>query len=51
MFDIPLPIYFFTKEHQLKTLNTRTHIPLLTQFFFFNWTKDVTADKLLNQHV
>ena len=27
MFDIPLPIYSFTKEHPLKTLNKRTHIP------------------------
>ena len=26
MFDIPLPIYFFTKEHPLKTLNKGTFI-------------------------
>ena len=30
MFDIPLPIYVFTKEHALKTLNKSTHIPSLT---------------------
>ena len=29
MFDIPLPVYFFIKEHPLKTSNKRTHIPLL----------------------
>ena len=29
MFEIPLPIYFFTKENQLKASNKRTHIPLL----------------------
>ena len=29
MFDIPLLIYFFPKEHPLKTLNKRTHILLL----------------------
>ena len=29
MFDIPLPTYFFTKEHLLKTSNERTLIPLL----------------------
>ena len=29
MFGIPLPIYFFTEEHPLKTLNKRTRIPLL----------------------
>ena len=33
MFDIPLPIYFFTKEHPLKTLNKGTHIPLLINRF------------------
>ena len=33
MFDIPLPIYFFTKEHPLKTSNKRTHIPLLINQF------------------
>ena len=33
MFDIPLPIYFFTKEHSLKTSNKRTHIPLLINQF------------------
>ena len=32
MFDIPLPIHFFIKEHP-KTLNKRTHIPsLINQF-------------------
>ena len=29
MSDIPVLIYFFTKEHPLKTSNKRTHIPLL----------------------
>ena len=33
LFDIPLPIYFFTKEHSLKTSNKRTHIPLLINQF------------------
>ena len=33
MFDIPLPIYFFTNEHPLNTSNKRTHIPLLTNLF------------------
>ena len=33
MFDIPLPIYFFTKEHPLKASNKRTHIPLLINQF------------------
>ena len=33
MFDVPLPIYFFTKEHPLKTLNKRTHIHLLINQF------------------
>ena len=28
MFDIPLPIHFFTKEHQLKH-QLKEHIPLL----------------------
>ena len=33
MSDSALPIYFFTKEHQLKTSNKRTHIPLpISQF-------------------
>ena len=33
MFDILLPIYFFTKEHALKTSDKRTHIPLpINQF-------------------
>ena len=33
MFDIPLPIYFFTKAHPLKASNKRTHIPLpINQF-------------------
>ena len=31
MFDIPLPIYFFAKEHPLKTSHKRTHIPLHTR--------------------
>ena len=35
MFDIPLPIYFFTKERLLKTSNKRTHIPLLIKQFVF----------------
>ena len=30
MFDIPLLIYFFTKEHPLKASNERTHIPLVS---------------------
>ena len=29
MVDIPLPIYFFTKEHPIKASNKRTHIPLV----------------------
>ena len=29
MFDIPLPIYFFTKEHLLKA-SKKTRVPLLT---------------------
>ena len=34
MFDIPLPIDFFTKEHPLKTSNKRANIPLrINQFF------------------
>ena len=33
MFDIPLPIYFFIKEHPLKTSNKRTYIPLLINQF------------------
>ena len=33
MFDIFLPIYLFTKEHLLKTLNKRTQIPLLINQF------------------
>ena len=52
MFDISLPIiilFFFTEEHPLKTSNKRTHISLLiNRFVFFNCTKDVTIDKLLN---
>ena len=40
MFDIPLPIYFFPKEHPLKTSNKRPHIPLLINLL----TKDVTID-------
>ena len=36
MFDIPLLIYFFTKEYLLKASNERTHIPLLmNQFHMF----------------
>ena len=33
MFDILLIIYFFTKEHLLKTSNKRTHISLLINQF------------------
>ena len=33
MFDIPLPMYFFTTDDPLKTSNKRTHIPLLTNQF------------------
>ena len=33
MFDILVPIYFFTKEHPLKTSNKITHIPLLIDQF------------------
>ena len=29
MIDIPVTIYFYIKEHPLKTSNKRTHIPLL----------------------
>ena len=35
MFDVTLPIYFFTKEHPLKTSNKRTQIPLLIDFITF----------------
>ena len=46
MFDIPLPIYFFTKEHPLKTSNKRTHFPLfINQFVSLTEAK---IDKLLN---
>ena len=34
VFDIPLPMYFFTKEHPLKPSNKRTHIPLLINQFY-----------------
>ena len=33
MFDIPLPIHFFTKEHLLKRSNKRAGIPLLISQF------------------
>ena len=33
MFEIPLPIYLFTKEHTLKTSNKKTHIFLLSKQF------------------
>ena len=33
MLDIPLPIYFFTKEHPLKASNQRTRIAVLTNQF------------------
>ena len=33
MFDIPLPIYLFTKEHPLRISNKRTHIPLFNNQF------------------
>ena len=33
MFDIPLPIYFFTKEHPLKASNKGTNIPLIINQF------------------
>ena len=33
MFDIPLPIYFFIKEHPSKRPNKRTHIHLLINQF------------------
>ena len=33
MFDMPLPIYFFTKEYPLKTSNKRTHTSLLIKQF------------------
>ena len=33
MFDIPLPVYFLTKEHPLKTSNKRTHIHLFTHIY------------------
>ena len=31
MLDIPLPIYFFTKEYPLKSSNKGTHIPSLIE--------------------
>ena len=34
MFDIPLPIYFFTKEDLLKTSNKRIHIQFLINQFY-----------------
>ena len=52
MLDISLSVYFFTKEHSLKTSNKGAHVPLfINQFFFFNLTKDVTIDKVLNSCV
>ena len=33
MLDILLPIYYFTKEHPLKTSNKKAHIPLLIKQF------------------
>ena len=33
MFNIPLPIYFFTKARPSKTLNKRRHIPLFINQF------------------
>ena len=52
MLDISLPVYFFTKEHSLKTSNKGAHVPLLiNQFFSLYWTKDVTIDKVLNSCV
>ena len=48
MFDIPLPIYFFTEEHPLKASNKRTQFLYLLAICFFNLTQDVTIDKLLN---
>ena len=33
MFDIPLPIYFFIKEHPLETSNESTNSPLLINQF------------------
>ena len=46
MFDFPFPIYFFTKEHTLKTSNKRTHILLLINEYLLIF--NVTIDKLLN---
>ena len=48
MFEIPLPIYLFTKEHTLKTSNKKTHTLLLIKQFISLIAKDVTIDKLLN---
>ena len=33
MFDIPLPVYLFIKEQQLRISNKRTRIPLLNNQF------------------
>ena len=46
MFDIPLSIYFFTKESLLKESNKRTHIPLLINQFVS--LIELRIDKLLN---
>ena len=35
MFDIPFPIYYFTKKHPLKTSNEKTQIPLLINQFIY----------------
>ena len=50
MLDIPSTIFFFTKEHRLKTSNKRAHIPLLINQFvsLIELKMYVTIDKLLN---
>ena len=47
MFDIPLPIYFFTKEYSLKTSNERKHIPWSS---LENYTSNNTTQYDTTQH-
>ena len=53
MFEIPLPIYFFAKEHPLKASNKRTHISLLINEFISLIELKMINEmiKLFNQHV
>ena len=46
MLDIPLPKYFFTKEHPLKTSNKITRIPLPINQFSTPVTRKFKIDKI-----